>query len=229
MPKSLAELALDLGAGGHESAKPTALYAIYERYFADLTAKPITLLELGVHAGVSLKVWAEYFQTATIIGVDLANPGPDFSSFPSVIYETGDQGDAERLRAIADRHAPGGFDIIIDDAAHVGYLAALSYAVLFPLLKPGGFYVVEDWGTGYFDDWLDGGHYQKFAVEPMHGMIPKRLASHDFGMVGFVKSLVDDVAGDHLKPTLRSPALRPDAMEYLHFYKQFAIIKKLVE
>jgi len=56
--------------------------------------------------------------------------------------------------------------------------------------------------------------------------VPKRWPSHDFGMVGFVKSLVDEVAGDYIKPTLVAPLSRVDTVEFMHLYKSFAILKK---
>jgi len=157
----------------------------------------------------------------------LRDPGPDFGAYPNIVYEIADQTDRPRLEAICRLHAPEGFDLIIDDASHIGHAAAASYAALFPRLKSGGLYVIEDWGTGYYDDWPDGGHYQKINVESFDGLVPKRLPSHDFGMVGFVKSLVDDVAGDHVRPTLVGDLTRTDTMAFIHIYKLFAIIKKV--
>ena len=53
--------------------------------------------------------------------------------------------------------APGGFDIIIDDASHIGELTKTTFWHLFDHhLKPGGLYAIEDWGTGYLDDFSDG-------------------------------------------------------------------------
>jgi hypothetical protein len=62
-------------------------------------------------------------------------------------------------------------------------------------LKSGGHYFVEDWKTGYRADWPDGlecGGVQLLAPAEHH--IFKRIVSHDAGMVGFVKSLVDEFA-----------------------------------
>jgi hypothetical protein len=87
-------------------------------------------------------------------------------------------------------------------------------------------HIIEDWGTGYFDDWPDGGHIQKLCSEAVDGLIPKRIPSHDFGMVGFVKSLVDEVAGDHVKPILSATPTHPNIMSFMHLYKETAVIRK---
>lgn len=45
----------------------------YERRFAGWRHKPITLLEIGVDAGASMRMWRDYFPNAKITGVDI-NP-----------------------------------------------------------------------------------------------------------------------------------------------------------
>jgi hypothetical protein len=84
-----------------------------------------------------------------------------------------------------------GIDLVIEDASHIGYLSKITFDIVFPFLKSGGAYFIEDWGTGYWDSWIDGSRFQIFHQVPHNNNIPKRIPSHDFGMVGFVKSLVD--------------------------------------
>jgi len=226
MRESLVEIGRRICANADAGAKPLEIYAIYDRYFGDFSDRAVTLLELGVHTGESLKVWASYFPLGTIIGVDIGKNRADFSGYPNIVFERGDQTDPERLKQICLAHAADGLDIIVDDASHIGHNSAASYATLFPYLKPGGLYIVEDWGTGYFDDWPDGGHFQRFHSEAVDGQIAKRIPSHDFGMVGFVKSLVDEVAGDNVKPMLRAAPTRPNIMSFIHLYKESVIIGK---
>ncbi len=222
---SLVEIATHICGGADATAKPVGFYAIYDRYFGEFSGQPIKMLELGVHVGDSLKVWASYFPEGTIIGLDLRE-SPDFSDYSNIVFERGDQTDSDRLKEICLTHAADGLDIVLDDASHIGEHSAASYRALFPYLKPGGLYIIEDWGTGYLDDWPDGAHFQKFKSQSIGGMIPMRIASHDFGMVGFVKSLVDEVAGDHIKPTLHGTPSQADTLSFIHFYKQMAILKK---
>jgi hypothetical protein len=226
MGETLVEIGRRICANADATAKPLKIYAIYDRYFGDFSDRAISLLELGVHTGESLKVWASYFPRGTIIGVDILENRADFSDYPNIIFERADQTNSDRLKEIYLTHAANGLDIVVDDASHVGVNSAASYATLFPYLNPGGLYIIEDWGTGYFDDWPDGGHFQKFYSEAVDGQIPKRIPSHDFGMVGFVKSLVDEVAGDNVKPTLRAAPARPNVMSFMHLYKETAVIRK---
>jgi hypothetical protein len=39
----------------------------------------------------------------------------------------------------------GPFDLIADDASHIGSQTGHTFAMLWPLVAPGGYYVIEDW------------------------------------------------------------------------------------
>lgn len=151
---------------------------LYEQLFAPLADRPVVLLELGVADGGSLLLWRDFFPRGTIVGVDARLPELDEAGGRVQLY-AGLQQDTALLDRVAQAHAPLGFDIVIDDCAHVAELARASFWHLFDNhLKPGGLYVVEDWGTGYWDAWPDGERY--------------RGPGHDAGMVGLVKELVDE-------------------------------------
>lgn len=192
----------------------------YERHFGHLRNMPVRLLEIGVLRGGSLQMWQQYFLGALIVGLD-RKPNP-FAQMPNrVRFYQGSQDDDVLLNKIASECAPDGFDIIIDDAAHLGRLSRASYRNLFVKhMKPGGLYVIEDWGTGYWDSWPDGAAYrmvpEKEAEKPKKVMSllerPRKhlgwskspsatrsgsdpnFAVHNYGMVGFLKELVDEVA-----------------------------------
>jgi len=53
--------------------------------------------------------------------------------------------DHPQLGRLVAAEAPQGCDLIVDDASHIGHLTAATFALLWPLIRPGGFYVVEDW------------------------------------------------------------------------------------
>jgi SAM-dependent methyltransferase len=209
----------------HESTKPRRYYELYERYFADLADQAITVLELGVFHGESTKVLASYFKSGKVIGVDIEDRDIDFSGFDNVVFERGDQCDGAGLRDICARQAPRGLDIVIDDAAHIGASSLTSYQALLPLLNPGGLYVVEDWGTAYWDDWPDG-HRLCTPRRPAWRRPKTRIPSHDFGMAGFLKSVFEDV-GSHIAPTRQAPRTRRPQLEFMHLYGSIAIMKKL--
>ncbi|MFN2597875.1 MAG: class I SAM-dependent methyltransferase, partial [Pyrinomonadaceae bacterium] len=155
----------------------------------------------------------------------------------------GAQQDTELLDRVARENAPEGFDIIIDDCAHIGVLARASFWHLFDRhLKSGGVYVVEDWGTGYWGGWVDGVGYKRRAPgfspalyrltravarlrensvvgrvplaasvlsKVKAGVLRAQFRSHDYGMVGFVKELIDELgAADITHPEFGSAPRR---------------------
>lgn len=135
---------------GIEEWKSTFLAYNYEWFFAPLVGKEIKLLELGVASGLSLRFWRDYFENATIVGLDCG--GVDIKDTTGMIrVYRGYQQDIELLDRIGQEQAPDGFDVVIDDCSHIGSLARISFWHLFQNhLKPGGFYCIEDWGTGYY-------------------------------------------------------------------------------
>jgi hypothetical protein len=162
----------------YEIAAQTQAYKLrsylttYEKLFEPLRDKPLTLLELGVMDGGSIKSWEAYFPNARIAGVD--RNCPVLSMSDRVRLFKGDQADIGLLARAAAEVSPDGFDIIIDDCAHLGSAAKTSFWYLFDNhLKPGGLYSIEDWGTGYWPTWPDG---RRVVVEPDS---ERRMPSHD--------------------------------------------------
>ena len=159
---------------------------VYDPILSHWADKDVKLLEIGIHKGGSLKLWRDYFPRGTIAGIDLELP-EGFIPGERIQLFQGSQGDTQFLSQVAMSIAPDGFDIIIDDASHVGELSKTTFWHLFDHhLKPGGLYSIEDWGTGYLDDFPDG---RRFDPKPS---ILDPFPSHSHGMVGFVKELVDE-------------------------------------
>jgi len=228
MSATLKDIATRFTDGNNPSTKLAAgeIYELYDFYFRELADQPLTLLELGVHSGESLKTFATFFKNGKVIGIDITDRGTDFSAHPNIRFEVGDQTDELRLADICSRHSPNGIDIIIDDASHYGMCSLMSYRHLFPYLKPGGFYIVEDWGTGYWDNWPDGSRFQQFTCEATDGQLGKRIPSHDFGMVGFVKYLIDEVMSSAIRPRIDAARTRPNRLDMMHVHKELVVLKK---
>ena len=121
---------------------------IYERYFKQFKDKEINLLELGVKDGSSLNIWYDYFPNAKIYGLDIN----DKSMYNNERIECVvlDQSKKENLEDFA-RNSNISFDIIIDDGSHHISDQQITFGHLFPLLKNGGLYVVEDLHTSLKD------------------------------------------------------------------------------
>jgi len=177
----------------------------YDNILIPWLDKEIILLELGVLKGGSLLLWNDYFPDATIVGIDTRLP-KNFMPTERIHLFEGSQTDTQFLSRVAGEVAPDGFDIIIDDASHIADFTRTSFWHLFDHhLKPNGLYVIEDWGTGYWDDWRDGKSFDiescvrpRIQRNPLWMKVMKRfklkipMHSHNYGMVGFVKQLVDE-------------------------------------
>ena len=204
--------------------------ANYERYFSPLRHSNVKLLELGIRDGGSLYMWRDFFHHGRIAGLDIEAVTLDDPSGRITTY-TGEQQDKTLLSRIADDTAPEGFDVIVDDCSHIAALSRVSFDHLFyNHLRPGGIYVIEDWGSGYWDDWADGARYRqndrgskvgitdrigyKLASiirkrqDPGAGGLLSRIkrpfvvhpsSSHNAGMVGFIKELIDECAIEDIR------------------------------
>lgn len=198
---------------------PNGYLPYYDTFTEPWIDEPINLLEIGVLRGGSLKLWRDYFPRAHVAGIDAHLP-PDHAEGERLSMFEGSQTDTGFLTEVAKRVAPGGFDIIIDDASHTGAETRTTFWHLFDNhLKAGGLYVIEDWGTGYWDDWPDGKtvrppDWRQKLLDRLSALLLHRgrtpLPSHDFGLVGFVKQLIDEQgAADLTRASRNSKAQRP--------------------
>jgi SAM-dependent methyltransferase len=203
-----------LDASGYDTDKGPAYLRNYDRFFGPLTDRPIRLLELGVRTGGSLLMWRDYFQHGLIVGLDSEPVDLQEATGRIRIYQ-GRQEDPAVLDRIGSEAGP--FDIIVDDASHIAELTRVSFWHLFDrYLKPGGTYVLEDWGAGYWDSWPDGRRY-------VHGT----KGGHLHGMVGLVKELVDECGmGDITMPGRGIAPSRASGFEGLHIFRgQLFVVK----
>jgi len=118
----------------------------YERHFLPFRHKEITILEIGLLGGASLSVWEEYFPHATIVGADIDKRTLRFAR-PRIAIEIIDQSNIEHLTRLGLRYGP--FDIIIEDGSHMWEHQITSLRTLFPFVRNGGLYIVEDLQTNF--------------------------------------------------------------------------------
>ena len=93
-------------------------------------------------------------------------------------------------------------------------------------MKPGALYCAEDWVTGYWADGPDGAAFAPFVPQLRSDPIESRIPTRDYGMVGFVKYLVDEVASAHIRESPAAPLTRPDRLEFVHVHKPAVVMKK---
>jgi hypothetical protein len=112
----------------------------YERILGKWRHEPITLIEIGVFGGASLRMWGEYFDHATIVGIDI-QPDCVRHAQGRCEVEIGSQDDVAFMDGLGRRRRP---DIVIDDGSHINDHIILTFRTMFPHLQPGGVYIVED-------------------------------------------------------------------------------------
>jgi hypothetical protein len=112
----------------------------YERILAGFRGQQVELLEIGVAQGESLRTWADFMPHAKIVGVD-NNEGCLAHASDRITVEIGSQADPVFLSNIAGKYQPS---IIIDDGSHQAEHIMLTFQYLFPILRQGGVYIIED-------------------------------------------------------------------------------------
>jgi len=127
-------------AGTDKSSLGHSYLRHYERLFGHLRHRPLTLLEIGIAHGDSLRMWQAYFSVALIVGVDISPACQQFATNRCTV-EIGSQADPAFLQQIGQKYRP---QIIIDDGSHRADHIVFTFEKLFPLLEPDGYYCIED-------------------------------------------------------------------------------------
>ncbi len=131
-------------------------FDIYSKYFERYRDRPITMLEIGVFRGGSLRMWKEYFHPdSMIVGIDVDTSCQAHEiADQNVFVRIGSQADPTFLASVNGEFGP--FDIILDDGSHKTHHQIISFGALFrDALKDGGCYMVEDVHTNYWIKHVD--------------------------------------------------------------------------
>jgi hypothetical protein len=145
---------------------------LVDQYAQFLATRPSfraeNILELGIWDGGSVAFWYELFLPRKHVGLDLTQR-TDSDYFRRYVMANGltdaiathwgvDQADEHSLREIVAREFSGPLDLVIDDASHLYGPTRKSFEVLFPLLRPGGLYMVEDWAWEHWAEFQSPDH-----------------------------------------------------------------------
>jgi 8-demethyl-8-alpha-L-rhamnosyltetracenomycin-C 2'-O-methyltransferase len=174
-------------------------------------------------------MWDRYFPRAELHFVDnLPAAFADHSGGLSsrCHFHVSDQGNTEDLRGLVQKTG-GEFDVVIDDGGHRMDQQLVSFKTLFPHVKSGGLYIIEDLHTSYWPNW--GGSES----------IADQKASHDSTLtIRFLQSLVDDVNFVAATTCVADRAACPDALKAtltpyqqhiksLHFHSGLCVVVKM--
>jgi demethylmacrocin O-methyltransferase len=133
----------------------------YQFHFKKFRFKRIRLFEIGVGGyhypnmgGNSLRMWKRYFPFGRIYSLDIYDKS--FLEERRIRIYQGSQVDEDVLIRIFNQI--GEPDIIIDDGSHINEHVITTFQYLFPKLKIGGIYVIEDVQTSYWPDYGGDSH-----------------------------------------------------------------------
>jgi len=124
---------------------------VYSQYLSPIKNKPIKFLEIGILHGDSVKFWEAYLPNAELHFIDHSMAYVNYHSKRSK-YHLADQGNPADLKKVIEITG-GEFDVIIDDGGHTMSQQITSFIELFPHIKSGGMYIVEDLHTSYWSDY----------------------------------------------------------------------------
>lgn len=154
----------DLGNECFIFFKTESLVNQYEAFFASQqNFRPQNVFELGLWDGGSLAFWFENLRPKKQVGIDIQEK-VDSDYFRSYVRDRGlgeqlkaywgvNQSDTQTIREIVGREFDGPLDLVIDDASHLYEPTKKSFECLFPLLRPGGLYVIEDWAWEHWKEY----------------------------------------------------------------------------
>jgi len=140
----------------------------YENIMNKDKNEPISFLEIGVFYGASIRMWAEYFthDESKIYGADwfkgLNGNKHTFPHADYILHQELDpritlielnQGSLEELEQFSKRNLT--FNYILDDGSHLMKDQQQTFLSLFPMVKSGGYYILEDLHTSFDLDGYD--------------------------------------------------------------------------
>jgi hypothetical protein len=116
--------------------------------------KPRTIMELGMFEGGSMVFLDKIFSPSRLVGLDIRRqPIAALEAYkqsrPHIKTYYGRSQDGPETLQAARENFPDGIDLVVDDASHKYPQTKAAFAMLFPLLKAGGQYVIEDWACGH--------------------------------------------------------------------------------
>lgn len=117
---------------------------LYDMVISGMDIK--TMLEIGIGNGSSIRMWDEYFDHETFIyAIDINKKSTiQFLGDENIYALIGNQNDKDFLDKYLSYET---FDFIVDDGSHRMKDQQLSLKYLFPKLRSGGLYVIEDLHT----------------------------------------------------------------------------------
>ena len=114
----------------------------YDALLLPYLDRRIKLLEIGIDRGASLRCWREALPRADVWAIDI-----DVGSLqhvPEGVHGIiGSQYNDTFLRSVTNS-VGGWWDVVIDDGSHLIHHQRFTFDYLWPSIRPGGLYIIED-------------------------------------------------------------------------------------
>jgi predicted O-methyltransferase YrrM len=116
---------------------------------------PRSILELGIFQGGSYVFLDKLFKPRRMSAVEISpEPVAPLLQYLSrtenrFVHFATSQRDGEMLRKIVLGELADELDLVVDDASHTYEETKTAFEFLFPLLRTGGIYVIEDWSWAH--------------------------------------------------------------------------------
>jgi hypothetical protein len=186
-------------------------FDIYERFFERYVDQEVTILEIGVYRGGSLKMWKEYFGSkAQIYGVDI---NPECKKFEEeriqiIIGSQEDRSFLNKLKASIPK-----VDIIIDDGGHTMHQQIVTFEEMFDHIKDNGIYLCEDTHTSYWHTYGGGFRNPDSFIEYSKDLVDSLTGWH-YGKVNkYTKSIKSINFFDSIVVFEKASINEPEAFE----------------
>jgi len=136
--------------------------AFVDEYVRLFSGESVTrVLEFGVYHGGNMLLMHKGFGASKVVGVDLRPQETALMEYvrqaeltDNVVphFYTSQADRASVTKIIEEDFSGQEIDVVIDDATHDFSLTREAFNIAFPYLKPGGLYVIEDWGWAHWRD-----------------------------------------------------------------------------
>ena len=175
----------------------------------------LNILEIGIGGyedphvgGNSLYMWKYFFPNSQIYAIDLYEKKLPPASRIHIFQ--GSQVDRPFLETLVREKMGGRLDIVIDDGSHQNDHVVETFKILFPLLRSGGIYAVEDTQTSY---WASEGGDSLNLNNPLTSM-------------NFFKGLTDCLNHVEFERPGYAPSYYDKNMVAMHFYHNLVFVNK---
>lgn len=182
--------------GADKSSKGHNYCRVYELYLARLRFDDITLLEIGVAGGASIRMWLDYFPRAKVFGMDVGDVPP--TDHPRYTFVKANATSVSTWDSIPE------VDVVVDDGSHHSADMWSAYSLGWKRVKQGGLWIIEDLHCAY-DTFYS----------------PKERPT----MIDMGKAIVNEM-NDFGKSPCGDPRQDQGSAAFVHFWKSLIIIGK---